>query len=45
MRAAGRLAARVLDFAGTLVRPGTTTDQIDKAVHKMIIDNGAVRKQ
>ena len=31
MRAAGRLAARVLDFAGTLVRPGVTTDEIDKA--------------
>uniref|UniRef100_A0A7S3QMP3 Methionine aminopeptidase n=2 Tax=Dunaliella tertiolecta TaxID=3047 RepID=A0A7S3QMP3_DUNTE len=41
MRAACKLAAQVLDFAGTLVQPGTTTDQIDKAVHKMIIDNGA----
>ena len=43
MRDAGKLAARVLDYAGTLVQPGTTTDQIDKAVHKMIVDNGAVR--
>ncbi len=85
MRAACTLAARVLEFAGTLVRvrararlpgavvsapgfadcseragrvpdmngrgcagergpcaqPGVTTDTIDKAVHKMIVDNGA----
>jgi len=41
MRAAGKLAARVLEFAGTLVRPGVTTDEIDRAVHKMIIDNKA----
>ena len=24
-----------------IVQPGVTTDEIDKAVHKMIIDNGA----
>ncbi|KAL6010788.1 Methionine aminopeptidase 1B, chloroplastic [Asimina triloba] len=41
MRAACELAARVLDYAGTLVRPSVTTDQIDKAVHQMIIDAGA----
>ncbi|KAH7652222.1 Peptidase M24 methionine aminopeptidase protein [Dioscorea alata] len=41
MRAACELAARVLDFAGTLVRPTITTNEIDKAVHKMIIDAGA----
>ena len=41
MRAAGKLAARVLEYAGTLVKPGVTTDEIDKAVHKMIIDAGA----
>lgn len=41
MRASGRLAAQVLEYAGTLVRPGITTDEIDKAVHKMIIDAGA----
>ncbi|CAD5192914.1 methionine aminopeptidase 1B, chloroplastic-like [Musa acuminata AAA Group] len=41
MKAAGELAARVLDFAGTLVRPSVTTDEIDKAVHKMIVDAGA----
>ncbi|KAK8969016.1 hypothetical protein KSP40_PGU004792 [Platanthera guangdongensis] len=41
MRASGRLAAQVLQYAGTLVKPGLTTDAIDKAVHQMIIDNGA----
>ncbi|KAL1536474.1 Methionine aminopeptidase 1D, chloroplastic/mitochondrial, variant 2 [Salvia divinorum] len=41
MRASGRLAAQVLQHAGTLVKPGITTDEIDQAVHQMIIDNGA----
>ncbi|XP_024399780.1 methionine aminopeptidase 1D, chloroplastic/mitochondrial isoform X2 [Physcomitrium patens] len=41
MRASGQLAARVRDFAGTLVKAGVTTDEIDKAVHQMIIDAGA----
>ncbi|XP_020217677.1 methionine aminopeptidase 1D, chloroplastic/mitochondrial [Cajanus cajan] len=41
MRASGRLAAQVLQYAGTLVKPGITTDEIDQAVHQMIIDNGA----
>ncbi|KAG9148242.1 hypothetical protein Leryth_025044 [Lithospermum erythrorhizon] len=41
MRASGRLAAQVLQYAGTLVKPGITTDDIDQAVHQMIIDNGA----
>ncbi|XP_068637705.1 methionine aminopeptidase 1D, chloroplastic/mitochondrial-like isoform X2 [Aristolochia californica] len=41
MRASGRLAAQVLEYAGTLVKPGVKTDEIDKAVHQMIIDNGA----
>ncbi|KAG5528774.1 hypothetical protein RHGRI_029438 [Rhododendron griersonianum] len=41
MRASGRLAAQVLEYAGSLVKPGITTDEIDQAVHQMIIDNGA----
>eukprot|EP00250_Pteridium_aquilinum_P024327 c28924_g1_i1 orf=538-1641(-) len=41
MRASGRLAAQVLNYAGTLVKPGVTTDEIDKAVHKMTIEAGA----
>ncbi|XP_052161201.1 methionine aminopeptidase 1B, chloroplastic-like isoform X1 [Oryza glaberrima] len=41
MRAACELAARVLEYAGTLVKPWVTTDEIDRAVHQMIIDAGA----
>ncbi|XP_037486944.1 methionine aminopeptidase 1B, chloroplastic-like [Triticum dicoccoides] len=41
MKAACELAARVLQNAGKLVKPSVTTDEIDKAVHKMIIDAGA----
>lgn len=41
MRASGRLAAQVLQYAGTLIKPGITTDEIDQAVHQMIIENGA----
>lgn len=41
MRASGRLAARVLDYAGSLVRAGVTTDEIDRAVHKMIVEHNA----
>ncbi|XP_010514194.1 PREDICTED: methionine aminopeptidase 1C, chloroplastic/mitochondrial [Camelina sativa] len=41
MKKACELAARVLDYAGTLVRPFVTTDEIDKAVHQMVIESGA----
>ncbi|KAJ4880157.1 hypothetical protein Rs2_37211 [Raphanus sativus] len=41
MRASGRLSARVREYAGTLVKPGVTTDEIDEAVHIMIIEKGA----
>eukprot|EP00887_Chlorella_sp_A99_P000834 scaffold5.g834.t1 len=41
MRAASSLAAAVLEMAGGLVRPGVTTDEIDRAVHAMIVESGA----
>ncbi|EEF38022.1 methionine aminopeptidase, putative [Ricinus communis] len=41
MTAACELAARVLNAAGKLVRPSVTTNEIDKAVHQMIIEAGA----
>lgn len=41
MRASGELAARVLRHAGAMVRPGVTTDEIDRAVHEMTIAAGA----
>lgn len=40
MRASGRLAARVLQMAGALVKPGVRTNEIDEAVHAMIIEAG-----
>ena len=40
--ASAELAAKVLDFAGTLAVPGTTTDAIDQAVHEQTIAAGAV---
>eukprot|EP00741_Cyanophora_paradoxa_P011257 tig00020554_g10876.t1 len=41
MRRSGRLAAEILQFAGSLVKPGVTTDDIDRAVHAMCVLNGA----
>lgn len=41
MRASGKLARKVLDLAGSLIRPGITTEEIDAAVHEMIIAHGA----
>jgi len=41
MRAACKLAAEVRDMAGEMVKPGVTTEEIDAAVHKMIVDAGA----
>jgi len=41
MRAAGALAARVLDMAETLCRPGVSTEEIDVAVHEMTVKEGA----
>ena len=42
MRAAGRLAARVLDMAEKMIVGGvTTTNDIDVAVHEMTIEHGA----
>ena len=42
MRAAGRLAADILDALVPHVVPGVTTDEIDAIVHKMTLDAGAV---
>ena len=42
MRAAGRLAGLVLSHLRTLVKPGVTTIEIDRAAEKMIRDAGAL---
>ena len=41
MRAAGRLTARARALAGSMIRPGVTTVEIDKAVRKFIESQGA----
>ncbi|MQA24189.1 MAG: type I methionyl aminopeptidase [Micromonosporaceae bacterium] len=41
MRVAGKLAAQAVVLAGETVKPGGTTDEIDRAVHEFLCDNGA----
>jgi methionyl aminopeptidase len=38
MRVAGRLAAEVLDFIGHHVKPGVTTEELDRLCHEFIVD-------
>jgi methionyl aminopeptidase len=42
MRKAGRLAAEVLDFITPYVRPGVTTDELDRLCHGFIVDHAAI---
>jgi methionyl aminopeptidase len=42
MRAAGRLAAEVLDMIGPHVKPGVTTEELDRICHAMIVGRGAI---
>ena len=41
MRAAGRLTAQARALAGSMIHPGVTTGEIDKAVRKFIQSHGA----
>jgi methionyl aminopeptidase len=41
MRAAGKLAALVLDKAAELVAPGATTESVDAALHALVVSRGA----
>jgi methionyl aminopeptidase len=41
MRVAGRLAAQALEEVGNHVRPGVTTDELDRIGHEFLIDHGA----
>jgi len=38
MRVAGRLAAQVLDMIGERVRPGVSTEELDRICHEYIVD-------
>ncbi|MEQ1704058.1 MAG: SEC-C metal-binding domain-containing protein, partial [Ilumatobacteraceae bacterium] len=41
MRHAGAVAAEVLRLAGEMVKPGITTDAIDRYVHQLCIDRNS----
>ncbi|MEO3803226.1 type I methionyl aminopeptidase [Nonomuraea deserti] len=41
MRVAGRIAAQALEEVGNNVRPGVTTDELDRIGHEFLIDHGA----
>lgn len=42
MRKAGHLAAETLDYIAPFVKPGTTTEELDKLCHDFIIDHNAI---
>ncbi|HEX2903941.1 MAG TPA: type I methionyl aminopeptidase [Jatrophihabitans sp.] len=41
MREAGRIAGLARDFVGSQVRPGITTDALDRLGHEFLLDHGA----
>ena len=41
MREAGRIASAALRLGGSLVRPGVSTRELDRAMHKFILEQGA----
>jgi methionyl aminopeptidase len=42
MRKAGRLAAEILDAMAPLVRPGVSTEELDRVIREMMLDGGSV---
>ena len=42
MRATGRLAAQVLEFIEPFVKPGVTTDELDRRCHEFIVEHDAI---
>src|SRR5262245_50380094 len=38
MRLAGKLAAEVLDFVASRVKPGVTTGELDRLCHELIVE-------
>jgi methionyl aminopeptidase len=41
MRVASRIAAQALQAGGEAVKPGVTTDEVDRVVHEFLVDHGA----
>src|SRR5690606_1376424 len=42
MRKAGRLAAECLDLLVPLVKPGVSTEELDRVAREFVLDNGAI---
>ncbi|MCZ6607894.1 MAG: hypothetical protein O7A64_09545, partial [Alphaproteobacteria bacterium] len=42
MRKAGRLGAETLDFITPHVKPGVTTEELDRLCHEFTVSHGAV---
>lgn len=41
IRRAGRISSLALDLIGTVLKPGMTTDEIDRIGHEFVLDHGA----
>ncbi len=41
IRSAGRVAARALEAAASAIRPGVTTDELDRIIHEYVVAHGA----
>jgi methionyl aminopeptidase len=41
IRAAGKIAAQAIEMLRAEIRPGVTTDQLDRLAHEFILDHGA----
>jgi methionyl aminopeptidase len=41
IRAAGRIAAGAIEAAAAVIRPGTTTDELDRIAHEFVVAHGA----
>jgi methionyl aminopeptidase len=41
IRAAGRIAAGAVEAVGAAIRPGVTTDELDRIAHEYVTDHGA----
>ncbi|MDQ0575297.1 type I methionyl aminopeptidase [Agromyces albus] len=41
VRAAGRVAARAIEAAAAAIRPGVTTEELDRIVHEYVVGHGA----
>lgn len=41
IRAAGRIAAQAIELVGQAIKPGVTTDELDRLAHDFVVANGA----